>query len=182
MNLANNLTLLRIFLVPAFVSCLLYYTPDQPYFFTWALVAFFGACLTDALDGYVARKMNQKTVFGSYIDPIADKLLLVSAFLSLSFMGHLPPGTQIPGWVTMTVIARDVVILAGSMVVFILTGKLKAEPLWVGKITTVVQMATIGTALLAWSYEIQMALWISTVIFTIFSGAKYVKLGNALVK
>lgn len=182
MNLANNLTLLRIFLVPAFISCLLYYSPARPYLYAAAVVAFFIACATDALDGYVARRLNQKTVLGSYIDPIADKLLLVSAFLSLSFMHNLPPFSRIPAWVSITVIARDVIILTGSMVVFILTGKLKAEPLFVGKVTTVVQMGTISAALLGLAREVQAAFWVATVALTVVSGSRYVKLGNSLVK
>ena len=107
------------------------------------------ACLTDAVDGYVARKMGQKTVLGSYIDPIADKLLLLTGFLSLSFMGHLPPSMKIPAWVTISVVARDILIFIGSAMIFVIQGSLKAEPIFVGKITTVFQMSTLWVALIA---------------------------------
>src|SRR3989338_5453632 len=115
MNLANNLSILRIILIPLFVTSLIY-TPVHPGFFqSLSVLLFVLACLTDAVDGYVARRFNQKTQLGSYIDPIADKLLLVSGFLALSFMGHLPEAMRIPAWVTASVITRDVVILMGSL-------------------------------------------------------------------
>ncbi len=75
MNLANRLTILRILLVPLFIASLLYYTPDKSFFRAIAIIIFLLACLTDGLDGYLARKMHEKTTLGSYMDPIAEKRL-----------------------------------------------------------------------------------------------------------
>ena len=110
MNLANNLSVLRVILAPVFVTCL-YYLPERAYLYPLSIAVFLFACGTDALDGYFARKMNQRTVFGTYIDPIADKLLLLSGFISLSFLPGLPASMRIPAWVTIPVIARDMVIM-----------------------------------------------------------------------
>ena len=177
-NLANNITVLRILLVPVFILSLLYYSPEKEYLRLAATALFLGACLTDALDGYLARKMNQKTVLGSYIDPIADKLLLSSGFLSLSFMPHLAPSMKIPGWVAISVISRDVIILTGSMLIFLSTGSLKAAPLFIGKLTTVVQMTTLCAVLLAAPSWLERILFVTTVFLTALSGILYIRVGE----
>ena len=180
MNLANRLTILRILLVPAFIAALLYYTPENHFFYFVALGTFFVACVTDGLDGYVAKKLNQKTEFGSYMDPLADKFLLLSGFLSLSLMQNLPDGMRIPAWVTIPIISRDVVILAGSLMVFMATGKLKAKPLFVGKLTTVAQMATLSLSLLMAPFWLREVFYFLVLSFTVWSGALYIRLGGDL--
>lgn len=182
MNSANQLTLLRLLLAPLFVILLLYASPDRPFLRGAALAVFVAACLTDGLDGYLARRWNQKTTLGSYVDPLADKLLLTSGFVSLSFMGHLPPSMHIPAWVTIPVISRDVLILTGSLLIFILTGTLKAEPLFVGKLTTVSQMATLFLALLAAPLPLKIFFFAATVILTILSGVRYLQMGAQLAQ
>ena len=136
--------------------------------------------MTDALDGYVAKKFDQRSVLGSYIDPIADKLLLSSGFLSLSFMPHLPPQMHIPGWVTLCVISRDVIILIGAALIFLSTGTLKAAPLFVGKLTTVFQMTTLCAVLFEIPQEIVRLLFIVTVAFTFISGILYIRMGERM--
>ena len=136
------------------------------------------ACLTDAFDGLIARKLNQRTDFGSYIDPIADKLLLTSGFLSLSLMQNLPASMRIPAWVTISVISRDVIILIGSTLIFLSTGSLKARPLFIGKVTTVCQMATLCALLLAAPAWLRQTLFILTVFLTGFSGILYIQMGE----
>ncbi len=182
MNLANNLTLLRILLVPVFVGLLTYYSPGREYLLTLSLALFIFACLTDALDGYLARRLRQMTVLGSYIDPLADKLLLLSGFLCLSFMDHLPLSMRIPAWVTIPVITRDVIILIGAMIIFITTGKLKAQPLFIGKATTVLQMTTLLASLCSAPYPLQLFLFIFTVALTAFCGLQYLRAGSAMLK
>lgn len=182
MNLANHLSLLRILLVPLFVAALIYYSPGTPYFYPIAVGIFLFACLTDAVDGYIARRFNQRTVLGSYIDPIADKLLLLSGFFSLSFMTNLPAATHIPAWVTITVISRDTVILIGSLVIFLATGSLTARPLPIGKITTVLQMMTLVAALLSAPDPLRFALFVFTVLLTFISGIRYIQMGGQLLK
>lgn len=181
MNLANQLSLVRILSVPVFVSALLYYE-SSPLFYWLGLATFVTACVTDAVDGCLARRLNQKTVLGSYMDPIADKLLLVSGFLSLSLIGHLPPEMRIPGWVTIPVITRDVVILLGAAAVFITTGSFRAEPLYIGKVTTVFQMLTLLASLSMAPAPLRAALFTATVLLTLLSGIFYIRVGNRILQ
>jgi cardiolipin synthase len=182
MNLANNITILRILTVPVFVGVLLYAGPDRGYLWPAALALFLFACFTDGIDGWIARRMGQMTVVGSYLDPIADKLLLLSGFLSLSFMTHLPESMRIPGWVTISVIARDIVIFIGSAVIFLTTGSLKPEPLFIGKATTVFQMATLIACLASLPTALQLVLFVMTTALTIVSGILYIRLGGTLLQ
>ena len=180
MNLANRLTLLRILLVPVFIASLLYFSPEHPYLHTAAVGIYLVACLTDGLDGYLARKMDQKTLLGSYIDPIADKLLLLSGYLSLSLIPHLPEAMRVPAWVTLVVLSRDVVILVGSVVIFIATGALKAKPLFVSKMTTVMQMTALFFSLLGFSWEIRLTAYVAACALTVLSGILYVRVGGQM--
>ena len=182
MNIANQLSVLRMVLVPVFVGLLVYYSPDRSFCYPLILIVFLLACLTDGVDGYLARKLNEKTVLGSYIDPIADKLLLLSGFLSLSFMGHLPAWMSIPAWLTIPVIARDVIILIGSTMVFLTTGKLKAQPLFIGKLTTVLQMASLFVALTPFPHAFKIFLFIVTLCLTLLSGLRYIQMGGRLIQ
>ena len=181
MNLVNRLTILRIVMVPVFIGCLYYYSSERIYFYWIAVAVFLLACLTDAADGYIARKYNQKTELGGYIDPIADKILLTAGFLTLSFMAHLPEAMRIPAWVTISVITRDVIIVIGAVIVFISTGHLKPDPLWVGKVTTVFQMLTLLLSLLDASHALRYIFYVATVFLTVFSGVRYVRIGGELL-
>jgi len=181
-NLANRLTVLRILLVPVFIASLLYYSPERNYFYFVSLAAFLIACLTDGLDGYLARKFHQKTLLGSYIDPIADKLLLVSGFLSLSLINHLPDSMRIPAWFTILVIARDVIILIGSLMIFLTTSHLKAEPLYIGKITTVFQMIALFLSLLSAPEQVKSLIFIITGFLTLLSGIQYIRMGGKMLQ
>ena len=182
MNIANQLSVLRMILVPVFVGSLFYYSPEQRFCYPLILAAFLLACLTDGVDGYLARKLNEKTLLGSYIDPIADKLLLLSGFLSLSFMGHLPVWMHIPAWLTITVIARDAIILIGSVMVFLTTGKLTAQPLFIGKLTTVMQMMSLFIALTPSPSAFKLLLFSATLLITLLSGFRYIKMGERLIQ
>ena len=182
MNAANRLTILRILLVPVFIASLIYFTPERPYFYSIAVIVYLVACFTDALDGYLAKKLNQKTQLGSYIDPIADKLLLLSGYLSLSLIDHLPVSMHMPGWVTLFVISRDVVILIGSVIIFIATGALKAAPLFIGKLTTVMQMTALLASLLALPQETRTVLYFLTAALTVVSGILYIRIGGKILQ
>ncbi len=182
MNLANNLSILRVLLIPVFVLCLIYHPVQNGFFHLLSVGFFILACATDAVDGYVARRFNQKTQLGSYIDPIADKLLILSAFVSLSFMSHLPEPMRIPAWVTVSVITRDVIILMGSMVIFIMSGRLKAQPLMIGKLTTVVQMLTLFLALVMAPESLRHVFFVVTVVLTVVSGVLYIRRGEGMLK
>ncbi len=182
MNLANRITIFRILLTPLFLGSLIYFSPERSYLQTLSIVVFILACITDGIDGYLARKLNQKTVLGSYIDPLADKLLLLSGFLALSFMTHLPASMHIPAWTTIVVITRDVVILIGSIVIFLTTGGLKPQPLWIGKATTVSQMSTLFASLVSTPPLFQRSLCVITVVLTVASGLAYIRIGGRLMQ
>jgi cardiolipin synthase (CMP-forming) len=131
MTLANKITLLRILLVPLFIIGLLM---GGDY---WPLALFVFLALTDVLDGAVARLRNQRTVLGTFLDPVADKLLLGAAFLVLSVQG------RVPVWAFVLVFSRDVLILLGWNIIYILTKTSTVQPRWLGKATTLFQMLTV---------------------------------------
>jgi cardiolipin synthase len=182
MNLPNNLSILRILLVPIFIACLLYYVPEREYLRYTAIGLFIIACFTDAADGFMARRMNQRTRLGSFIDPLADKILILGGFISLSFMGNLPPAMRIPAWVTLIVVSRDVLILLGAILIFITTGALTPKPLFVGKATTASQMLAILAALALLPEGIDSFLFAATAILTVLSGSVYLKIGSRILQ
>lgn len=175
MNIPNLITLLRIILVPVVVILLI------QGFFLKALIVFIIAGLSDALDGFLARVLNQKTELGAYLDPIADKALLASTFITLSVL-HV-----IPGWLTVIVISRDFIILLGISVLSIMSFPVEIRPLFISKITTAVQLATVLLALSARSMPEQVhPMWLETLywvtaLFTIVSGLHYMARGLRLI-
>ena len=120
-TLANLLTILRLLLVPVFVMAVYYQ------YFGWALALFVIAAITDGLDGLVARAFNQKTELGAILDPMADKLLLVTAFIILSLHGFTIT-SPIPFWVTVAAISRDVFIVLGALVIPVLVIAVPQDP------------------------------------------------------
>ncbi len=137
-------------LIPFFVVEVLYYvnTGNETHRLV-AILCFATASICDGVDGYIARRYNQISELGMILDPLADKLLLVSGVVVLSF-NHAPRLGQIPLWLTGTIIGRDVLILVGIVLVHLTVGKVKARPRLFGKIATVLQMACILWILLKW--------------------------------
>jgi len=170
MNWANRLTILRIILVPVFIGTVLYNKLNL------ALLIFIAATITDALDGYIARARHEKTKFGTIMDPIADKMLLGSAFVSFSLVKILPAYLQMPIYVPVVIIARDVIILLGVIAIYLLTGKLDVKPTILGKVTTFFQMITIILVLLCFVYS--NWIWNITAILTVVSGLDYIRIGS----
>jgi len=168
---ANQLTILRMLFVPCFVLLLIY---DHP---KWATTIFLIAAVTDGLDGLLARKLQQKTVLGSFLDPMADKLLLTAAFVTLT-IPSLPLLLHIPTWLTVLTISRDVIIAVSVLIIHLQTQHTKFPPSLLGKCTTAVQLMTVGTCMLA-NFEINLAIAIfpaviySTLAFTLASGLHY---------
>lgn len=180
MSLANKLSLFRILLVPAFVLCLLYYRPGESEFLRYLAVALFGiAVVTDAVDGYLARAERQATRLGAILDPAADKLLLVTAFLSLALVKTLPVSYQLPAWAPIVVLSRDLLIVSGWLLVVLVTGDIEARPSRLGKWTTFAQMLTIVMILLGIPYA-RFLLGVA-MILTFLSGIGYLRLGNQLL-
>ena len=182
-TLPNILTVVRMFLIPVFVICLYYQS------FWWALFLFVIAGLTDGLDGMLARRFDQKSQLGTILDPIADKLLLVTAFVTLSLpaiinRSALPPPHDnlhlpIPFWVTTAVISRDVFIVVGAAAINIVTGFRNFRPSWLGKANTVVQITAIVIILLATQIPLLRGYVLPTVYalvfaFALFSGIHYI--------
>lgn len=132
---ANQLTLLRILLVPVFALCMLYGMPG------WALVVFAAASVTDALDGLIARWTGQMTTIGAWLDPMADKLLVATMFVMLTVPGLGLP-VRLPLWLTVLVLSRDIVIVATVTVVNLAVSRRTFRPSMLGKIATGVYVVT----------------------------------------
>jgi cardiolipin synthase (CMP-forming) len=180
----NLLTVFRMVLIPVFVSLLFYQR------FLLALGIFILAGVTDSLDGLLARRFDQKSQLGTILDPIADKLMLVTSFVVLSmravFPQPLPPHLPVPFWVTVAVISRDVFILVGAAAINIVTGFRGFRPSMLGKINTTVQIVAIAAIILAASVPYGTGYYLPTIYTTVFalavlSGAHYVFFVSKLV-
>ena len=129
LTLANQLTILRIMLIPVFVLLVVYA------YLGWALIVFLTAGITDALDGLIARRAGQRTNLGAWLDPMADKLLLLTTFIVLTLPG-VPLTNHIPLWLTVFVISRDVVIVGVVAIVSLAVGPRTFRPSMLGKLAT----------------------------------------------
>jgi len=183
-TLPNLLTVFRMVLIPVFASLLFYQR------FVLALVVFVLAGVTDGLDGLLARRFNQKSQLGTILDPIADKLMLVTAFVVLSmrsvFPQPLPSHLPVPFWVTVAVISRDVFILVGAAAINVVTGFRGFRPSMLGKINTTVQIGAIAAIIFAASVPYGTGYYLPTIyttvfVFAVLSGAHYVFFVSKLV-
>lgn len=166
MTLANKITVGRIVMVPMIVIGLL-----EGYRATvYTLLAICMA--TDFLDGLVARRRGEHTKLGAFLDPMADKLLLTSLFMTLAFL-H-----QVPMWIFVVVFSRDLLIVLGWLVIYILTGSNKVEPRPLGKATTALQMTTALSVLLELPILLTKTLLIATIVLTIASAVEYIMIGE----
>ncbi|MEY4387363.1 MAG: hypothetical protein RLY20_2646 [Verrucomicrobiota bacterium] len=174
MTTANKVTILRILLIPFFVGAVMYYVRTGVETYRLAgLLCFAVAAICDGVDGYIARHYNQLSELGTILDPLADKLLLVSGVVVLSFKneGRLE---QIPLWLTVTIIGRDLLLLAGLAVIHLTIGKVKVRPRMVGKVATVLQMASVLWVLLKWHPVVLDYVVGGAAICTAVSGLWYV--------
>lgn len=175
MTTANKVTIFRILFIPAFiVEIAYYYKSGDETDRILGLLCFAVTAILDGVDGYIARRYHQKSELGAILDPLADKLLLVSGVVLLS----LPIGRQyivtIPLWLTATIISRDMVQLIGFLLLHLMSGKVVVHPRVVGKIATVLQMILVLWTLLKWN-EKWLSFWVmATGIFTAISGLLYV--------
>jgi cardiolipin synthase len=142
-----------------------------------ALAVFSLAGITDALDGFLARVLSQQTILGAYLDPLADKALLISCFVTLSVLG------VIPGWLTVIVVSRDSIILLGISIMFMVSVPFKIQPTFISKVTTTLQLITVFLSLVFRCWPIRDAvLWLHffywiTAGFTTVSGFHYLLRG-----
>ena len=167
LNFANQLTLFRLFLIPLILIAMVYGRHGS------ALALFLAAAVTDGIDGVVARRFDQKTRLGAYLDPIADKLLLSSSFFILALV-H-----SVPWWVTILVLSRDVIILATTLVVTLSTQIRDFHPSVLGKLNTGFQVATVFSVILRNAYPnpvilelANLLVWL-TAASTVLSGVHY---------
>ena len=175
MNIPNLLTLFRIMLVPVTVIFLIKGA------FSKALIVFVIACITDGLDGFFARILKQKTILGSYLDPLADKALIASSFITLSVLG------VIPSWLTVIVISRDFIILLGISVLSLMSISFEVRPAFVSKVTTVFQFLTIFLVLAFNDLPgylnpgVIKIIYLATALLTVISGFNYIFRGIKLI-
>jgi len=155
MTTANKITICRILLIPLFVWLMLDYIrqynsgEDREWERGIACVIFATAAISDGIDGYIARRYHQKTELGTFLDPLADKALLVSAMVLLSVRYHGgTPFEMLPLWFPVLVISRDLILLAGTVLIHMITGRVTARPRLVGKCATFFQMIALGWVML----------------------------------
>jgi len=175
LTLPNILTFLRIALIPVFAIFLVYNRAG------WALVVFTIAGVSDGIDGFIARRMKQESELGTIIDPVADKLLMTTAFIMLTIPGMLEPGRHlpVPFWVTAAVIGRDIAIIAVAGAINVMTGFRGFKPSWLGKASTFVQVTGVILILIAAVYPDLRGFYLPTVYttvaaFAVFSGIHYI--------
>jgi cardiolipin synthase len=176
-NLPNTITVFRILCVPLFINLLIYGR------FGYALVVFLIAVVSDGVDGLIARLFNQRSRLGMYLDPLADKVLLTSAFIALSIL------QQVPTWLTTIVVSRDLLLALGTLLFHLLTLNVDIMPSWMGKVTTVLQFGYIVTMLAAvsltwgaWGREIVEPAALVVAAATIGSGLHYLWRGARTIR
>jgi cardiolipin synthase (CMP-forming) len=152
----NQITLLRLGFLPFFLILISYEH------FRWALLILVIAAMSDGIDGLLARKLNQKSALGAYLDPIADKLLLSSSFVILAFKKHLA------WWLTILVLSRDVLILIVAVVIILVLGYRSFPPSFLGKLTTAVEIILVFIVVLAAAFpSAHVAMLVRPLIFTV---------------
>lgn len=166
LNVPNSLTILRILLIPLIVGLLIYEHVE------YALVTLIIAALTDALDGTIARMANQKTRFGAYLDPLADKLLLMTTFVTFSFLD------MVPVWSVILVVSRDAILLTGTLLAHLTSTVIDASPTVLGKATTLFQVSYMILVLALISQDLNpvllFPLLLTMSLLTVLSGMHYI--------
>jgi cardiolipin synthase len=168
-NLPNFFSLTRIILILPFIVLITHQL------YGWALAVFIVAALTDAIDGTLARLLRQRTVLGAYLDPAADKLLMTASYIALAIPGVLP------AWLAILVIGRDLIIVLGLLILRLRVRVMQVQPSMASKITTVLQLITIGIPLFSRSIfslsPMEEILIAATAAGTIISGLQYIGKG-----
>ena len=169
LNLPNSITFVRIIILPVFVTALVYNRYEA------ALFIFIIAGISDALDGLLARITDQKTTLGAFLDPLADKFLMVTSFVLFSYYGWAPK------WLTIIVISRDLIVTLGWVLLSLIYGKTGISPCLTGKAANAAQLVFIAYILLAINLKASIRpedwmLW-TVALLTISSGLQYVYRG-----
>jgi cardiolipin synthase len=171
MTLANRITILRIILIPVFIITLL----EGKY--PWPVIIFSFTIITDALDGFVARYRKQITPLGSFLDPMADKLLMFSSYLLCFYLKMIPP------WVFVVILSRDMLVVLGWSIIYFITGSTEVKPRLMGKLSTILQMFTMWLILLGiFPQKFITDLLYVTILVTSLSGFDYIYVGSRKLK
>ena len=185
MNVANQITIFRILLIPVFVGLVIYYGQSvqegraDESLRLWAAATFGLAALSDALDGWIARRFNQRTRVGAILDPLADKLLLLSAIITLSFTSWRQ---HFPLWFPLLVIFKDLACIGAAFLIDHIAGHCRIQPHWTGKVTTFAQIVAILWILLDIQYPpLAWSVWFAG-LFTFWSGMTYLADGIRQIK
>ncbi len=172
LNIPNSLTIARILIVPLFATSILYEK------YRYALYLFVAAALTDAFDGLLARAANQRTPLGTFLDPLADKFLLVTSFILFAVYGWIPK------WLTITVISRDLIVVVGWFLLYMTTHTAKVQPVLLGKTAIALQLFTIAYVLMHINFSslppLPFSFLLLTAAATAASGLQYVYKGFKL--
>ncbi len=173
LTLANRLTILRILMTPVIIVLLLYREIGA------AFGMFLLAGVTDGLDGFFARRRGQRTALGMVLDPLADKLLLMSAVVVLTKLKELP------SWFAIIVVSRDLILIGGALILYMFIGKVSLPPSWLGKLTTVLQIVTVLVGMLDNFFPVLgakiMPIAVAALLCTVGSGLDYVYRGARLL-
>jgi len=183
LNWPNRITLARIILVTPYVICLLNLNEPWPGWRYVALILFVLMGLSDALDGYLARRWKESTALGRFLDPVGDKLLVTASMILLALDATAVHGFRLPNWVPVIAIGKDVLTVIGFLLVYAVTGKFFIQPRFWGKACTLIQLVMIGYSLAA----PDLGSWAKTpwpVLYGVASAAAvvafidYVRVGN----
>jgi len=166
-SLPNLITLARLLAVPLIVWLLIGGHYQSAF---WLVMA---AGLSDALDGYIAKRFNRRTTLGAYLDPLADKALLIGVFVALGIHGHLP------SWLVILVVSRDILIVGGALLIHTLTQRLCMAPIWLSKVNTVAQIVLAVLVLAQLGLDLALTPVVTAMIWavaltTLASGGQYV--------
>jgi cardiolipin synthase (CMP-forming) len=173
---ANKISVFRILLVPVFIGCAVYFAdsvgsgqPDERW--RWATIAvFFTAAISDFLDGYLARRWDQRTRLGAILDPLADKLLMLSAMLTLSVTSW---PERLPLWLPILAISHAVLTIIAAFVIHHVVGHCRIVPHWTGKMATACQMTAVLWSMIGINYPNVFWSALAAAIFTVWSGWVY---------
>lgn len=175
LTFANKVTVGRILIVPFFIVTVLSYSLERGYLRWVALGIFILAVISDVIDGYIARTRKQKTRAGAILDPLADKILLISAFICLNSMDVYWGNVRFPLWLVVAVISRDVILLLGAMIIYLIHRDLTIVPTLWGKATTFFQVASILGVFFQWRFS--SIFWYTAVVLTVISVIDYTRRG-----
>jgi cardiolipin synthase (CMP-forming) len=185
---ASKITIARICLVPVYAALAIWYgvsvksgQPDEALRW-WALGIFVAAASSDGIDGWVARRFNQVSKFGAFIDPIADKALLLTGVITLSLIDWGHPGWRLPMWFAAIVLLRDCIILGGIKILYLNHRTVKIVPHWTGKVCTVAQMFAVGWVMLRVIVFPPIYPCALAAIFTVWSSVAYIRQGYRILK